>query len=81
MRVSIHLHGLHRAAAGAGQIDLNLREGARVTEALAQVMAVCPNLPLADESFLVAVNDRVSHLEEVLQPEDDISLLPFLGGG
>jgi len=81
MRVSIYLHGLHRAAAGTGQLELNLQEGARVTEALAQVMAVYPNLSLADEYFLVAVNDRVSHLEEVLQPEDDISLLPFLGGG
>jgi len=81
MRVSVYLHGLHRAAVGTGQIELNLREGARVTEALAQVMAVYPSLPLADKSFLVAVNDRVSHLEEVLQPEDGISLLPFLGGG
>ena len=40
-----------------------------------------PNLPFPDDGILVAVNNKLSSMERILKNKDNVTFLPFLGGG
>lgn len=81
MRIFVSFMGFQRTVTGTDRIDLILEEGALVAEVLAQVKASYPNLPYSGKSALVTLNGQVTPLDYVLRSEDDISFLPFIGGG
>jgi sulfur carrier protein ThiS len=81
MYVSVTFLGLQRAQAQTDRMQIPLSRGTRVVDLLSYIKECLPNLPFPDDGILVAVNNKLSSKERVLKNEDDVTFLPFLGGG
>ena len=79
--VSVTFLGLQRAQAQTDRIQIPLSRETRVADLLSYIKECYPNLPFPDDGILVAVNNKLSSKERVLKNEDDVTFLPFLGGG
>jgi len=78
MEVTVRLFAMLRERAGADSLTLELPEGARVGDALASEALA----PLADGIPLVmAVNREYADAEHVLDPGDELALIPPVSGG
>jgi len=78
MEVTVRLFAMLRERAGADSLTLELPEGARVGDALASDTLA----PLADGIPLVmAVNREYADAEHVLDPGDELALIPPVSGG
>jgi molybdopterin synthase catalytic subunit len=78
MEVTIRLFAMLRERAGAGELTLELPDGARVRDALAmpQVAALAEGLPL-----VMAVNRQYAAEDAPLSPGDELALVPPVSGG
>jgi len=78
MQVTIRLFAMLRERAGAGELVLELPDGARVRDALAapQVAALAEGLPL-----VMAVNREYAGEDLMLSPGDELALVPPVSGG
>jgi molybdopterin synthase catalytic subunit len=76
MVVRVRLFAMLRERAGSGEIELELPEGARVRDALAQVEGIAAGLPL-----VMAVNREYADDDAVLSPGDELALIPPVSGG
>ena len=81
MVVAVHFMGPQRTLTRRDRIQIRLPKESRVADLLACVKERYPALPFSEGVLVVTVNDRVSSLSKVLEPNDNISFLPFLGGG
>lgn len=81
MYVSVTFLGLQRAKAQTDQIQIPLSRETRVADLLAYIKECYPKLPFPDDGILVAVNNKLSSMERVLENKDNVTFLPFLGGG
>lgn len=81
MFASVTFLGPQRLVAQTDHIRVPLAEKTCVADVLDHLRERFPELALAEYSVLVTVNDKVSALDQVLQPEDDVAFLPFIGGG
>jgi molybdopterin converting factor small subunit len=81
MYVSVTFLGLQRAQAQTDEIEIPLSKETRVGDVLAYLKKCYPNLPFPDDGILVAVNNKLSSMERVLKNKDNVTFLPFLGGG
>jgi molybdopterin converting factor small subunit len=81
MYVSVTFLGLQRTQAQTGRIQVPLSKGTRVAGLLSYIRECYPHVPFPDGGILVAVNNKLSSLEKVLKDKDDVTFLPFLGGG
>jgi molybdopterin converting factor small subunit len=81
MYVSVTFLGLQRAHAQIDQIQIALSKETRVADILAYIKACYPKLPFPDDTILVAVNNKLCSMERVLESDDNVIFLPFLGGG
>ena len=78
MEVTVRLFAMLRERAGAGELTLELPDGARVSDALASETLA----PLADGIPLVmAVNREYADGSQVLDPGDELALIPPVSGG
>jgi MoaE-MoaD fusion protein len=78
MEVTVRLFAMLRERAGADSLTLELPDGARVGDALASDELA----PLADGIPLVmAVNREYADAEHVLDPGDELALIPPVSGG
>lgn len=78
MRVRIRLFAQLRERAGASELSLELPEGARVRDALADaaVASLADGLPL-----VMAVNREYASADAPLAPGDELALIPPVSGG
>jgi molybdopterin converting factor subunit 1 len=76
MEVTVRLFAMLRERAGAGEVTLELPEGARVEDALAQLGGLADGLPL-----VMAVNREYAPADQVLDPGDELALIPPVSGG
>lgn len=76
MLVRVRLFAMLRERAGRGELELELPDGARVCDALAQLERLAEGLPL-----VMAVNREYAGEEAVLQPGDELALIPPVSGG
>ena len=81
MYVSVTFLGLQRAQAQTDQIEIPLSKETRVGDVLAYLKKCYPNPPFPDDGILVAVNNKLSSMERILKNTDNVTFLPFLGGG
>ena len=81
MYVSVTFLGLQRARAQTDQIQVSLASETRVVDLLSYIRESYPHLPFLDDGVLVAVNNKLSSMERVLKNKDNVTFLPFLGGG
>jgi len=78
MEVTVRLFAMLRErAGGAREVTLSLPDGARVSDALAALGDVAPpELPL-----VMAVNREYARDDQVLDPGDELALIPPVSGG
>ena len=76
MEVTVRLFAMLRERAGAREVSLELPEGARVSDALRELSELAGGLPL-----VMAVNRRYASEEQVLEPGDELALIPPVSGG
>jgi len=77
MEVTVRLFAMLRERAGARELTLSLPDGARVSDALAALGDVAPpELPL-----VMAVNREYARDDRVLDPGDELALIPPVSGG
>jgi len=81
MFVSVSFLGLQRMLTRTDRIQVPLTRETRVADVLAYVKKSFPDLPFPENAFLVTVNNRAATMDRVLAGNDDISFLPFIGGG
>jgi MoaE-MoaD fusion protein len=77
MEVTVRLFAMLRERAGAGEVELELPEGARVSDALERLGELAPDgLPL-----VMAVNREYADDDQVLSAGDELALIPPVSGG
>ncbi|MGI8903404.1 MAG: molybdenum cofactor biosynthesis protein [Solirubrobacteraceae bacterium] len=76
MRVSVRLFAVLRERAGAGELELELPEGALVRDALARVDGLASDVPV-----VMAVNRNYAARDAVLHAGDELALIPPVSGG
>ncbi len=76
MEVTIKLFAMLRERAGAGEVTLELPAGARVRDAIVELGDVAAGLPL-----VMAVNREYAPEDHVLDPGDELALIPPVSGG
>ena len=79
MQVRVRLFAGLRERAGAGALDLELPDGARVADALRQLRDV--HGLLGDVPVVMAVNREYANDEARLHPGDELALIPPVSGG
>jgi len=76
MVVTIRLFAMLRERAGAGEIELDLPDGARVRDALDRLDDLAGGLPL-----VMAINREYADADSELRPGDELALIPPVSGG
>jgi molybdopterin converting factor subunit 1 len=76
MEVTVRLFAMLRERAGASEVTVNLPEGARVRDALTALGELTSDLPL-----VMAVNREYALEDQVLDPGDELALIPPVSGG
>ena len=76
MEVTIRLFAMLRERAGAREISLELPDGARVADAIDALGELARGLPL-----VMAVNREYAPQDQVLDPGDELALIPPVSGG
>src|SRR4051812_5427364 len=76
VEVTVLLFAMLRERAGARELTIELPEGARVRDALASLGDLAAGLPL-----VMAVNREYAPEDQVLDPGDELALIPPVSGG
>ncbi|HEY1597002.1 MAG TPA: molybdenum cofactor biosynthesis protein MoaE [Thermoleophilaceae bacterium] len=76
MEVTVRLFAMLRERAGAREVTLSLPDGARVSDALAELGSIAEGLPL-----VMAVNREYADEHQVLGAGDELALIPPVSGG
>lgn len=76
VQVTVRLFAMLRERAGANELTLELPPGARVAQALERLEAVADGVPV-----VLAVNREYADRDTVLDPGDELALIPPLSGG
>jgi molybdopterin synthase catalytic subunit len=76
VEVTVRLFAMLRERAGAGEMVLELPEGASVRDALDRLGDLAEGLPL-----VMAVNREYAPEHQVLDPGDELALIPPVSGG
>jgi molybdopterin synthase catalytic subunit len=76
MEVTVRLFAMLRERAGAREVTLSLPDGARVSDALAELGSIAEGLPL-----VMAVNREYADKDQVLDSGDELALIPPVSGG
>ena len=76
MEVTVRLFAMLRERAGASELTLELPEGARVRDALAELAELRADIPV-----VMAVNREYAADDQVLDPGDELALVPPVSGG
>ena len=81
MDLNVRLFALYRERAGSSSIPVAVHDGATVADLTAEVRRQLPNLAPPEVKIVVAVNADYAGPEVVLQPGDDVCLIPPVSGG
>jgi molybdopterin converting factor subunit 1 len=76
VEVTVRLFAMLRERAGAPELTLDLPDGARVRDALDSLEGLAEGIPL-----VMAVNREYADGERVLDPGDELALIPPVSGG
>jgi molybdopterin converting factor small subunit len=81
MKVHVQFFSRLRDLAGVSEMDLELSDATKVVEFLDILYARTPALRDWDQSILVAAGVEFVDRDYVLQPDDQISIMPPVQGG
>ena len=81
MRINVKLFAVLREQVGAGQIDLELDDGATVDAAVEQLGQRLPSIRALLPRVAFAVNRAYVKPDEKLSDGDELALIPPVSGG
>jgi molybdopterin converting factor small subunit len=81
MKVRIRLFAISAQLAGADMIEMELNEGARVSDLRRTLAQVSPGLRPLVPQVMFAVNSQYATDSTVLCPTDEIACIPPVSGG
>ena len=81
MELNVRLFALYRERAGKNIVTVAVADGATVSDLTDEVRRQIPNLAPLEVKIVVAVNTDYADSEVVLQPGDDVCLIPPVSGG
>lgn len=81
MRVTVRFFAAARERAGRSALELELRDGASVREALAALVAQAPGLEALLPKLRVAVAEEFAGPDDVIPPGAELALIPPVAGG
>ena len=81
MELNVRLFALYRERAGKNIVTIAVADGATVSDLTDEVRRQIPNLAPPEVKIVVAVNTDYADSEVVLQPGDDVCLIPPVSGG
>jgi len=81
MIVSVSFLGMQRQLTHTDRIQVPFLKKMRVGDVFSYLNENYPELSLHKELVLATVNENVSSLEQRLQPDDEVSFIPHIGGG
>jgi molybdopterin converting factor subunit 1 len=81
LHVEVLLFARAREICGGDQVDLQLVDGATVSDCFAQLAADAPALELMRERLLVAVNECYAAWDTRLSDGDVVAMIPPVSGG
>jgi molybdopterin synthase catalytic subunit len=76
MRISVRLFAALRERAGTSTLELELPDGAAVSDALERLAEITAGVPV-----VMAVNQEYAGATHVLHPGDEVALIPPVSGG
>lgn len=79
MNIRVLLFASYADALGTPELPLEVPEGTRIREVLARVRDTAPGFVLP--SPMVAVNAEYATAERILQPGDEVAIIPPVAGG
>lgn len=81
MDLTVRFFALYRERAGLNEFSFDLPRDATVADLTAEVRQRFPNLAPPQVDIVVAVNANYAEPETVLNPGDDVCLIPPVSGG
>jgi molybdopterin converting factor subunit 1 len=81
MELKVRLFALYRERAGKTNVTVDMPDGATVSDLTDEVRRKIPNLAPPEVKIVVAVNTDYADSDVVLQPGDDVCLIPPVSGG
>ena len=81
MNLNVRLFALYRERAGKNTVSVAVPDGATVADLTDEVRKQLPNLAPPEVKIVVAVNTDYADADVVLQPGDDVCLIPPVSGG
>ena len=81
MELNVRLFALYRERAGRSTVSVVVPDEATVADLTDEVRRLFPGLAPAEVQIVVAVNADYAGPDVVLQPGDDICLIPPVSGG
>ena len=81
MDIVVRFFALYRERAGCSNATVELPKGATVTDLTDEVRRRFPGLAPPQVKIVVAVNADYAEYDTVLQPGDDVCLIPPVSGG
>lgn len=81
MPVRIRLFAISAQLAGADLIELQLHDGARVTDLRRELAHVCPGLRPLLPQFMFAINSQYATDDTPIPPAAEIACIPPVSGG
>ena len=81
MELNIRLFALYRERAGRSTVLVVVPDEATVADLTDEIRRQLPNLAPPEVKIVVAVNTDYADSEVVLQPGDDVCLIPPVSGG
>jgi MoaD family protein len=81
MKLRVRFYSQLRDLTGESAVDVDLAEGAVVSDLLEKIYAKAPALRLHDKSILVGAGVEFVDRNYKLKPGDEISIMPPVQGG
>ena len=81
MFVDVNFFALYRERAGCSRCQVEFPDGGTVNELTAAVRAMFPHLAPPGVNIVVAVNAEYADPDQLLDPGDEICLIPPVSGG
>jgi MoaD family protein len=81
MKVSVQFFSRLKDAAGKEHVDLEVKEGATVSDLLTALFSAFPELEDWEKSILVGAGVEFVDRNHVLKEGEDISIMPPVQGG
>jgi molybdopterin converting factor subunit 1 len=79
MKIKVRFFAAYREIAGTNQVELQFQEGAAVTDLLKRLKRDFAGLP--GKGFRVAINAEFVEASQIMQPGDEVALIPPVSGG